>query len=199
MLSWASNIIFTQPCKIDGNVLILWEVKVKVAQSCPTLWDPMDYTVHEILQARILEWEAFPFSMGSSPPRDRTQVSHIAGRFFTSWATREVLILEESKLWFREVKKQIRGYWATKSAEPIFEFQVFYFISKDFPVNPDLVSRHISHSTLTPRYSSSKITLHFSSVFPSEAAAVSVWREDICTFLHYLPEKAMAPHSSTFA
>ena len=136
---------------------------------------------------------------GIFPPRDWTQVSHIAGRFFTSWATREVLILEESKLWFREVKKQIRGYWATKSAEPIFEFQVFYFISKDFPVNPDLVSRHISHSTPTPRYSSSKITLHFSSVFPSEAAAVSVWREDICTFLHYLPEKAMAPHSSTFA
>ena len=39
---------------------------VKVAQSCPTLWDPMDYTVHGILQARILEWVAFPFSRGSS-------------------------------------------------------------------------------------------------------------------------------------
>ena len=37
-------------------------MKVKVAQSCPTLFDPMDYTVHEILQARILEWVAFPFS-----------------------------------------------------------------------------------------------------------------------------------------
>ena len=44
-------------------------VKVKVAQSCPTLWDPMDYTVHGILQARILEWVAVPFSMGSSQPR----------------------------------------------------------------------------------------------------------------------------------
>ena len=49
----------------------------------------MDYTVHRILQARILEWVAFPFSRGSSQPRDRTQVSCIAGRFFTSWAARE--------------------------------------------------------------------------------------------------------------
>ena len=57
---------------------------VKVAQSCPTLFDPMDYTVHGILQARILEWVAYLFSRGSSQPRDRTQVSHIAGRFFTS-------------------------------------------------------------------------------------------------------------------
>ena len=47
-------------------------MKVKVAQSCPTLCDPMDYTVHGILQARILEWAAFPFSRGSSQPRDRT-------------------------------------------------------------------------------------------------------------------------------
>ena len=59
------------------------------SQSCPTLWDPIDYTVHGILQARILEWVAFPFSRGSSQPRDRTQVSHIAGGFFTNWAIRE--------------------------------------------------------------------------------------------------------------
>ena len=45
----------------------------------------MDYTVSGILQARILEWVAFPFSRGSSQPRDGTQVSHIAGRFFTVW------------------------------------------------------------------------------------------------------------------
>ena len=42
-----------------------------------------------ILQARILEWVAFPFSRESSQPRDQTQVSHISGTFFTSWATRE--------------------------------------------------------------------------------------------------------------
>ena len=51
-----------------------------------SLW-PMDYTVHGILQARILEWVASPFSKGSSQPRDRTQVSCMAGRFFPNWAT----------------------------------------------------------------------------------------------------------------
>ena len=50
----------------------------------------MDYTVYGILQAKILEWVAFPFSRGSSQARDQTQVSLIAGGFYTSWATREV-------------------------------------------------------------------------------------------------------------
>ena len=68
--------------------------KVKVAQSCPTLCDSMDYIVHGIPQARILEWVAFPFSRRSSQPRDRTQVSHIAGGFFTNCAIKEAL------LWF---------------------------------------------------------------------------------------------------
>ena len=53
------------------------------------LCNSMDYTVHGILQARILEWVAFAFSRGSSQPRDQIQVSLIAGRFFTSWATKE--------------------------------------------------------------------------------------------------------------
>ena len=66
--------------------------KMKVAQSCPTLCDPMDYTVHGILQARILEWVAMPFSRGSSQPRDWTQVSCIAWGFFTGWATREARV-----------------------------------------------------------------------------------------------------------
>ena len=48
------------------------KVKVKVVRLCPTLCDPMDYTVHGILQARILEWAAFPFqgifqTQGSNP------------------------------------------------------------------------------------------------------------------------------------
>ena len=50
-------------------------LKVKVAQSCPILYDPMDYTFHGILHGRILEWLAFPFSRGSFQPRDWTQVS----------------------------------------------------------------------------------------------------------------------------
>ena len=56
------------------------------------LCDPMDYTVHGILQTRILEWVAFPFSRGSSQSRDWTHVSHIASWFFTSRATREAHI-----------------------------------------------------------------------------------------------------------
>ena len=64
------------------------EKKVLVLQTCPTLCDPMDCnppgsSVHGILQARILEWVAIPFSRGSSRPGDRTWVSCIAGRFFT--------------------------------------------------------------------------------------------------------------------
>ena len=65
---------------------------MKVAHSCPTLCDPMDcsppgFSVRGIFQARILEWVAMPSSMTSSWSRDRTQVSHIAGGFFTIWAT----------------------------------------------------------------------------------------------------------------
>ena len=66
----------------------IWKWKWK-SLSCCGLCDFMDYTVHRILQARMLEWVAFPFSRGSSQPRDQTQVSHVAGRFFTRWATRE--------------------------------------------------------------------------------------------------------------
>ena len=62
---------------------------MKVAPLCPTLFDPMDYIVPGIHQARILEWVAFVFSRGFSQPRNQTQVSHIAGEFFTSSATRE--------------------------------------------------------------------------------------------------------------
>ena len=61
---------------------------IKESESCSVMSDPMDYTVQGVLWARILEWVAFPFSRGSSQPREWTQVSCIAGRFLTSWATR---------------------------------------------------------------------------------------------------------------
>ena len=68
----------------------------EVTQLCPTLCDPMDCnlsgsSVHGIFQARRLEWVVISFSTGSSQPRDWTWVSHIAGRFFTIWATRKAL------------------------------------------------------------------------------------------------------------
>ena len=69
-------------------------MKVKVTQLCPTLWDPMNYTVHGILQARILEWVVFPFSRASTQPWDWTQVSRIAGEFINSWTTREAHFLK---------------------------------------------------------------------------------------------------------
>ena len=69
-------------------------VCVRLTQLYPTLCDPMDpslpnSSVHRILQAKILEWIATPFSRGSFPPRDQTWVSCIAGRLFTVWTTRE--------------------------------------------------------------------------------------------------------------
>ena len=76
-----------------GKGYVKWS---EVAQSCPTLCDPMDcslpgFSVHGIFQARVLEWVAISFSRGSSWPRDRIQVSCIAVRHFTLWATRESL------------------------------------------------------------------------------------------------------------
>jgi len=74
----------------------------EVVQSCLTLCDPVDcsppgYSVHGILQAIILEWVTISFSRGSSQPRDWTQVSCIAGRFFTIWATREAQYVTDPK------------------------------------------------------------------------------------------------------
>ena len=59
------------PCRnLDGIPVYINKVKVKVTQSCLTLCDLMDYIVHGILQARILDWVDFPFSRGSSQLRD---------------------------------------------------------------------------------------------------------------------------------
>ena len=66
--------------------------KVKVAQSCPTLFSTMDSIVHGILQARILEWIAFPFSRRSSQPRGITQVFLIAGGSFPAEPQRRPII-----------------------------------------------------------------------------------------------------------
>ena len=76
----------------DKELYDLSYMKVKVAQSCLRVGDPMDYTVYGILQARIQEGVAFTYSRGSSQPRDQAQAFHIEGRFFTSWATREAKV-----------------------------------------------------------------------------------------------------------
>ena len=64
----------------------------------PLVYSPPDSSVHGILQARILEWAAIPFSQGSFWPRDRTPVSYISGKFFTVWATREAMAAEREKI-----------------------------------------------------------------------------------------------------
>ena len=81
------------------------EVKVLVAQSCPTLCDPMHCSppgssVHGIFQVRILEWVAISFSRGSSWPKNWTRLTHIAGRCFTLWTIREAPITERGVLKF---------------------------------------------------------------------------------------------------
>ena len=75
--------IMHRRCQVHSFLFVCFLSPLVVSNS---LW-PLG--VYGILQARIPEWVAFPFSKGSSKPRDQTQVSHIAGRFFTSWVTRE--------------------------------------------------------------------------------------------------------------
>ena len=96
--------------------------EVKATQSCPTLCDPMAYTVHGILQARILEWGSFPFYSRSSQPRDQTWVSCIADRFFTSWATREAL------------EWVVYTNWAIREAQVSFNSMAAITIHSDFGV-----------------------------------------------------------------
>ena len=76
------------------NLCIYVQMVVLVTQLCPTLCDPIYFSlsvssVHGIIQARILEWVAIPFSRGCSWYRDWARVSCIAGRFFTVWATHQ--------------------------------------------------------------------------------------------------------------
>ena len=85
-------------------------------QSCPTLCSPMDYSlpcsfVHSILQARILEWVAIPFSRASSWCRDQTQFFCIAGGFFSVWATKvknSIYVLGSH--WYIKKKKWITPF-----------------------------------------------------------------------------------------
>ena len=71
-LSWPRPEVWTMNCNLTSHFRMYQETSVKVAQSCPALCDPMDYTVHGIIQAKILAWVAFPLSRVSSQPRDQT-------------------------------------------------------------------------------------------------------------------------------
>ena len=97
---WIEPVSLTSPALADRLFIpsTTWEAqqlpRVSASQSCLTLCNLMDCgspgsSVPGILQARILEWVAISVSTGSSRPRDRTWVSHVADRFFTVWAPRE--------------------------------------------------------------------------------------------------------------
>ena len=102
------------------------ESEVLVAQSCLTLCDPMDCSppgsfVHGILQMRIQEWVVISYSRRSSWPRDQTQVSWIAGRFFPVWATRERLRI----LVGNPHLPYLKSISSRKKAKPLGEKSVF--------------------------------------------------------------------------
>ena len=111
----------------------------EVAQSCPTLCDPMDCSlpgssIHGILQARILEWVAISFSRGSSQPRDQTRVSLIAGRRFNLWATREA---PSPEVCSNSCPLVQWCYLTISSSAALFSFCLQSFpTSGSFPVSP---------------------------------------------------------------
>ena len=131
---------------------------LKVAQSCLTLRNIMDCSppgssVHGILQARILEWVAMPFSRGSSWPRDWTHVSCLsctAGVFFTVWATR-VLTSYQPKQFF-------------KQSDHIFSLEAMVIFQSKIPkvyLQPDLSSEPWTHILNWPNFHSNSLYLIF--------------------------------------
>ena len=100
-----------------------------VFQLCPALCNPMDsslpgFSVHGILQARILEWVAIPFSRGSSWPRDRTLVSCIGRRVLYHWATIQSTIMNKSG---RVSNTQFRWDYFGSSEKDSWQSGLFWF------------------------------------------------------------------------
>ena len=98
---------------------LFYSIPFIFTQLCPTLWDPMncippDSSLHGILWARILMMVAISFSREIFQPRDRTQISHTAGRFFTVWASREVTVIQNHYCEICSVQEYMlleRGLW----------------------------------------------------------------------------------------
>ena len=100
----------------------------EVAQSCLTLCDPRDcslpgFSVHGIFQARILEWVTISFSRKSSRPRDRARVSHIGGRCFNLWATREAHPTYTTK---RIYTRKVNGHWLALGLYNAWDLSCFW-------------------------------------------------------------------------
>ena len=106
-------------CKYSGEFCVILALLHYLTQSCPTLCDPTDcsppgFSVHGIFQARILEWVAVFFSRGSSQPRDRTQVSCIAGKHFNALSHQgSPLLVHSNSLLFWKMEGVLHNstYW----------------------------------------------------------------------------------------
>ena len=130
----ATNLIFiscfmkTARSKALSQELWFISMCVLVAESCPTLCDPMDCSppdssVHGIFQARTLEWVAISFSRGSFWPRDPTWVSCIAGKFLIIWGTREARLFQ--------VPKSRLPVMFTSKRQPLLQGNKFTILPKD--------------------------------------------------------------------
>ena len=102
-----------------------------VVESCLILCDPKDCSptgssVHGLLQARILEWAAIPFSRGSSWPRDQSLVSCIGGRFFTVWATRDACKADPQQIFFNCIDEDFRLIDPWKNHLSIFYYNAIW-------------------------------------------------------------------------
>ena len=114
------NVIFiTYQLPMCSCVYMKW---VKVAQTCPTLCNPMDCIVIGILQARTLEWVAFPFSSESSQPRNRTGISYIAGWLFTNWAMMASVYMWSEVKSLSRVRLFVTPWMVAHQASPSMEF-----------------------------------------------------------------------------
>ena len=140
---------------------------------CPTLCNPMDYTVRGILQARVLAWVAFPFSRGSSQLRDWSKVSCTAGRFFTNWAISEANVaiddINLSVLWLSNVPFYIWYVYHVFFIHSSFNghlgsFHVLSIVNSaamniafhvSFPVKVFFFSRYMPRSGITESYGNS--------------------------------------------
>ena len=131
--------IIPSPTKGVGN-----SQKESVTRSCLTVCNPMGYTVHGILPARILEWVAVAFSKGSFRPRNQTEVSCIAGGFFASWATRKEptpVFLPRESPWTEEpdgLQSIPRGCWEILTTTLMHHHKAIYRELRSYSYLQDL-------------------------------------------------------------
>ena len=170
-----SNHILDLQCCVNFCCTANWFnfMKMKVGQSCPTPCNPMDYTVHGILQTRILEWVAIPFSRGSSQPRDWTQISCVAGGFFTSWATREA-----QEYWMGRLSL-LQGMFLTQELNRGFLNcrQILYQLSYQGSPTPSYIPKELKTSTHTNTYMTSFIAVVFRLAKRWKQMSTNRWRD----------------------